>query len=325
MIETSKDYDMRDYLDFELPLKEIQISINEVSKQTDNLDQDLVKKISKLQSEYNKLQDKIYNQLTPIQILQIARHPNRPHSIDYIKHIFSDFQALHGNRTGTDCPTTITGIGYLDEYPVMVIGQEKGLELEDRIKNNFGMMSPSGYQKAKRAMQLAEKFQIPIITLIDTPGAYPGIKAEEDNQSGAIAENLKLMAELKTPIINCIIGEGCSGGALGIGVGDHTCMLEYASYSVISPEGCASILWKTADKKDQAAKEMKLCAKDLIKLNLIDEIITEGKGGAHQNPKDTMNLVKNSLKNKLGDLTNTKKEKLLKNRFDKLMLLHLHG
>lgn len=315
---------MRDYLHFELPLKEIQISINDVSKQTDNLDQDLVKKISKLQSEYDKTQEKIFKRLTPIQILQIARHPNRPHSIDYIKHIFTDFQSLHGNRTGIDCPTTITGIGYLDECPVMVIGQEKGLELEDRIKNNFGMMSPSGYQKAKRAMQLAEKFKMPIITLIDTPGAYPGIKAEEDNQSGAIAENLKLMAELKTPIINCIIGEGCSGGALGIGVGDHTCMLEYASYSVISPEGCASILFKTADKKDQAAKEMKLCAGDLIKLNLIDEIIAEGKGGAHQNPKDTMNNVKVSLLKKLDELMKTKQEKLLKNRFDKLMLLHLH-
>ena len=315
---------MRDYLDFELPLKEIQIMINEVSDQTDNLDQDLIKKISKLQAEYDKAQSKIFKNLSPIQILQIARHPNRPHSIDYIKHIFSDFQTLHGNRTGDDCPTTVTGIGYLKQFPIVVIGQEKGLELEDRIKNNFGMMSPSGYQKAKRAMQLAEKFHMPVVTLIDTPGAYPGIKAEEDNQSGAIAENLKLMAELKTPIINCIIGEGCSGGALGIGVGDHTCMLEYASFSVISPEGCASILWKTADKKDQAAKEMKLCASDLIKLNLIDEIIPEGKGGAHQNPKDTMNRVKDSLINKIETLAKIKQEKLLKNRFDKLMLQHLH-
>lgn len=315
---------MRDYLDFELPLKEIQMAINEASNEKDNLDKNILKKISKLQSEYNALERKIFKQLTPIQVLQLARHPNRPHSITFIDHIFTDFQTLHGNRTGSDCPTTITGIGYLNDFPVMVIAQEKGFELEERIKNNFGMMSPSGYQKAQRAMKLAEKFQIPIITLIDTPGAYPGIKAEEDNQSGAIAENLKLMAELKTPIINCIIGEGCSGGALGIGMGDYTFMLQYASFSVISPEGCASILWKTAEKKDLAAKEMKLCATDLIKLNLIDEIIEEGLGGAHQNPKDTFKNLKETLLATVTASLKTKKETLLKNRFDKLMLNHLH-
>ncbi|MDG2348149.1 MAG: acetyl-CoA carboxylase carboxyltransferase subunit alpha, partial [Gammaproteobacteria bacterium] len=307
---------MRDYLDFELPLKEIQLAINETSNEKDNLNKNVLKKISKLQSDYNTLEKKIFKQLTPIQVLQLARHPNRPHSITFINQIFTDFQTLHGNRTGADCPTTITGIGYLDDYPVMVIAQEIGFELEQRIKNNFGMMSPSGYQKAQRAMNLAEKFQIPIITLIDTPGAYPGVKAEEDNQSGAIAENLKLMAELKTPIINCIIGEGCSGGALGIGMGDYTFMLQYASFSVISPEGCASILWKTAEKKDLAAKEMKLCATDLIKLNLIDEIIEEGLGGAHQNPKDTFKNLKEKLIETVAASLKIKKENLLKNRFD---------
>lgn len=315
---------MRDYLDFELPLKDLQLAINKASTQKDNLDQDVLRKISKLQSEYDALEQKIFKQLTPIQVLQLARHPNRPHSIDFIENIFTDFQTLHGNRTGSDCPTTITGIGYLNEYPVMVIAQEKGFELEDKIKNNFGMMSPSGYQKAKRAMEIAEKFKIPVITLIDTPGAYPGIKAEEDNQSGAIAENLKLMAQLKTPIINCIIGEGCSGGALGIGMGDYTFMLQYASFSVISPEGCASILWKTADKKDLAAKEMKLCATDLIKLKLIDDIVEEGLGGAHQNPKDTFKKLKEKLTTTVTSVLKIKQEKLLKNRFDKLMLNHLH-
>lgn len=319
-----REINMRDYLDFELPLKKIQLAINEASIEKDNLDKNVLKKISKLQSEYNTLEKKIFKQLTPIQVLQLARHPNRPHSIDFIENIFTDFQTLHGNRTGSDCPTTITGIGYLNDYPVMVIAQEKGFELEEKIKNNFGMMSPSGYQKAQRAMKLAEKFQIPIITLIDTPGAYPGIKAEEDNQSGAIAENLKIMAELKTPIINCIIGEGCSGGALGIGMGDYTLMLQYASFSVISPEGCASILWKTAEKKDHAAKEMKLCATDLIKLNLIDDIIVEGLGGAHQNPKDTFKNLKEKLIDTVASSLKKNQEQLLKNRFEKLMLHHLH-
>lgn len=315
---------MRDYLDFELPLKNIQSSINEISEQSDNLDENIIKKISKLQNEYNSLEKKIFKHLTPVQILQLARHPNRPHTSDYIDHIFNDFQSLHGNRTGQDCPTTITGIGYLHTYPVMVIGQEKGLELEDRIKNNFGMMSPHGYQKAKRAMMLAERFKIPVVTLIDTPGAYPGIKAEEDNQSGAIAENLRIMAELKTPIINCIIGEGCSGGALGIGVGDYTLMLEYASFSVISPEGCASILWKNADKKSIAAKEMKLRAHDLIKLKLIDQIIPEGLGGAHQNPKDTFKLTQAAIHQQVERLLKIKYTSLLSSRFEKLMLTHLH-
>ena len=315
---------MRDYLDFESPLKEIQIAINEISEKTDTLDQDVLKKISKLQSDYNKCEKKIFKNLTPIQVLQLARHPNRPHSYDYINNILTDFQELHGNRTGKDCPTTITGIGFLEKNPVMIIAQEKGFELEDKIKKNFGMMSPSGYQKAKRAMFLAEKFKLPVITLIDTPGAYPGIKAEEDNQSGAIAENLKMMAELKTPIINCIIGEGCSGGALGIGIGDHTFMLAFSSFSVISPEGCASILWKTADKKDLAAKEMKLRAQDLIQLGLIDGIIQEGSGGAHNSPKDTYKHVKSSLVKAVENYKKTNIKTILKNRFDKLMLHHLH-
>lgn len=315
---------MRDYLDFELPLKDIQVNIDEISEQTDNLDKNLIEKISKLQKKYHQTQKRIFRQLTPLQVLQLARHPNRPHSSDYIKNILTDFQPLHGDRTGSNCPTTITGIGYLEQTPVIVVGQEKGFELEEKIKNNFGMMSPNGYHKAKRIMQLAEKFNLPIITLIDTPGAYPGIAAEENNQSGAIAENLRLMSELKTPIINCIIGEGCSGGALGIGVGDHTLMLEYASFSVISPEGCASILWKTADKKDLAAKEMKLRATDLIKLNLIDDIISEGAGGAHHSPKDTYKQVKQALFNVVKYHSNIDVTTLQKNRFDRLMLHHLH-
>lgn len=313
---------MREYLHFEAPLEKIQTLIDEHQSEAGKASPLHLEKIEKLKQKYQATEEKIFKRLSAYDVLALARHPDRPHTNDFIAHIVSDFRPVHGNRLGQDCPTTLTGIGYLVDRPVMFIGQVKGRELNDRIRCNFGMMSPMGYQKAKRAMLLAEKFKLPIITLIDTPGAYPGIKAEEENQSGCIAENLKLMSQLKTPIINCIIGEGCSGGALGIGVGDVTLMLEYASYSVISPEGCASILWKSADMKGLAATEMKLTAANLLKNKLIDSMIPEGPGAAHQHPKRVYQAVKNTLIDELDKLTQQALPQLLEKRFERLML---HG
>jgi len=316
---------MREYLDFEAPLQKLQAAIDAHQTEADKSSPLHLKKIEQLKEKYQATEAKVFKRLSAFETLAVARHPDRPHSNDYITHMVDDFRSIHGNRLGQDCPTTITGIGTIADRPVMLIGQVKGRELNDRIRCNFGMMSPVGYQKANRAMRLAAKFKLPIITFIDTPGAYPGVKAEEDNQSGCIAENLKLMSQLQTPIINCIIGEGCSGGALGIGVGDATLMLEYASYSVISPEGCASILWKSAEMKSLAATEMKLTAKDLLQHHLIDVMIPEGPGAAHQHPKRVYQAVKNQLILELDQLSQYTSAQLLEKRFERLMLHALFG
>ena len=261
---------------------------------------------------------KIYSNLSDWQIVQIARHPKRPRFSEIAK-IFSMFQELHGDRTYGDDTAIIGGTAYLEKNPVMIIGQEKGCTAKEKIYHNFGMMHPSGYKKALRLMKIAEKFSIPIITFIDTPGAFPGIKAEEHGQSIAIANNLYEMSKITVPIICVIIGEGCSGGALGIGVGDKIIMLEYSYFSTISPEGCAAILWKTRKKAPCAAEAMSITAKKLKELQIIDDIIEEPLGGAHNNVAETIRSIKNNIIESLKKLINIEKEELLKKRYKKLM------
>ena len=256
-------------------------------------------------------------EISSIDRLAISRHPNRPKSLDFIRGIFTNFQEIHGDRLFGDDPAMITGFGYIDNQKCLIVAQEKGSDTDTRIARNFGMALPEGYRKALRAMKLAEKFHLPVVTFIDTPGAYPCLAAEERGQGWAIAENLKQMSGLKTPLIGVIIGEGCSGGALGIGVCDQILMLEHAYYSVIAPEGCASILWKDAKKKDLAATALKLHPENLLALEIIDEIIDEPKGGAHLNPQEVFLNLKKSLLDHLSKLQKLPIEKLLSLRYEK--------
>jgi acetyl-CoA carboxylase carboxyl transferase subunit alpha len=273
--------------------------------------------LKELEAKLNLLREKAYSKLTPWQRVQISRHPNRPRSIDYIKNLFTDFIELSGDRTfGEDC-SMIAGFGMLDGNKVAVVAQEKGNDLESRMRRNFGMSHPEGFRKARRVMQLAEKFNLPVVTFIDTPGAYPGLTAEERGQGRVIAENLYAMAELKVPIICVIIGEGCSGGALAIGVGNVIGMLENAYYSVISPEGCASILYKDVEKKDIAAKKLKILAEDLIQMGIIDAIIKEPVGGAHIQPQFVFEQTKSFLLDQLKTLSRQSQEELVEGRYQK--------
>ncbi|MEO5658165.1 MAG: acetyl-CoA carboxylase carboxyltransferase subunit alpha, partial [Nitrospiria bacterium] len=275
---------MSDYMDFEKPLMELEEKIERMrglsKDQPKNQDD-----IHKLQKRAQQLRRDIYGRLTPMQTLQIARHPNRPSTLDYLTYLMPDFLELHGDRCFADDAAIVGGIGKLDGSPVMVIGHQKGRNVKERIKRNFGMPHPEGYRKAQRLMQLAERFGRPVITFIDTPGAYPGVGAEERGQSEAIATSLRLMAELTTPIIAVVIGEGGSGGALALGVADRILMLEHSVYSVISPEGCAAILWKSPDKTADAAEALKMTAKDLLALGIVDEVISEPVGCAHRHPE----------------------------------------
>lgn len=306
-------------LAFERPIAELEAKINALQNASNGTDLNISEEINTLKKKHGDLIAKIFDKITPAQVVQVARHPNRPHFCDYQKHIFTDFTELHGDRDNFDGRAIIGGIAHLNSQPVMLIGQEKGRETNEKITHNFGMPSPAGYKKAKRLMLMAEKFNLPIISLIDTPGAYPGIEAEKNNQSGAIAKNIYTMSQLKTPIISLIIGEGGSGGALAIGVADRVLMLKYSIYSVISPEGCASILWKDAAKADDAAAALGLTAKDLLARKLIDGVIDEPVGGAHRDVKTCMQNVKNHLATELAKLQQVPKESLLKIRYEKLM------
>ena len=306
------------FLNFEDPIKELAQKLSAL--RTASVDSPAINsEIQSLEEENRALTKKIYSKLDTWQIVQVARHPNRPHTSDYIKRIFDDFDELHGDRQFGDDASIIGGIGLLENMPVMVIGHEKGRDTDEKLKRNFGMTNPEGYRKAKRLMLLAEQFSLPVITFVDTAGAYPGIEGEERCQSEAIARNLATMSELKTPILVVVSGEGGSGGALAISVGDHLSMLEYAIYSVASPEACASIIWREAEKAPEAAKAMKVSSKDLKKINIIDEIITEPLGGAHRDYDLMAENIKSSLIKNLSILNKLSLDDLLDRRYKRIL------
>lgn len=310
----------QDFLDFELPIAELEAKIDSlraVSGQDDKINLD--EEIARLKKKSEELTKKTFADLTAWQVSQMARHPQRPYTLDYIQHIFTEFEELAGDRAFADDKAIIGGIARLDEHPVMVIGHQKGRSVKEKVMRNFGMPAPEGYRKALRLMQMAERFKMPIITFIDTPGAYPGVGAEERGQSEAIARNLREMSTLQVPIICTVIGEGGSGGALAIGVGDKVNMLQYSTYSVISPEGCASILWKKADKASTAAEVMGLTADRLKKLSLIDSIVEEPLGGAHRNVEQMAENLKTQIKTDLEELALLGQEELLDRRYQRLM------
>ena len=310
----------QEYLDFGLPIAELEAKIESLRAMTTqdneiNLDDE----IARLQKKSIELTEKTFANLDAWQVSKMSRHPNRPYTLDYIEHIFTEFEELAGDRAFADDKAIVGGLARLDGRPVMVIGHQKGRTVKDKVKRNFGMPAPEGYRKALRLMQMAERFKLPIITFIDTPGAYPGVGAEERGQSEAIARNLREMSTLKVPVICTVIGEGGSGGALAIGVGDKVNMLQYSTYSVISPEGCASILWKSADKASTAAEVMGLTANRLKELGLIDNIVREPLGGAHRNYAEMAKNLKKRLLEDLADLDVLNQENLLDRRYQRLM------
>ena len=302
-------------LDFEKPIIELEKKIEEMKDYEDNLD--IKEEIEKLEEKVITLKKNVFKNLTRWQRVQLARHPERPYTLDYIYLMTEDFIELHGDRTYRDDKAIVGGFAKIDEYKVMIIGQQKGRDTKSNVYRNFGMANPEGYRKALRLMKLAEKFNKPVISLIDTPGAYPGLEAEQNGQAEAIARNLLEMSRLKVPIIVVIIGEGASGGALGIGVGDRVLMLENTWYSVISPESCSSILWRSWDYKEQAAEALKLTADDLLELQIIDRIVPEPLGGAHKDHKMMAVTLKNVLKEELENLVKVKPDKMLQNRIEK--------
>lgn len=305
----------RNVLEFEKPIIELEKKIEEMRKYSDSLD--ISNEINKLEKKVNELRTSVYKNLTRWQIVQIARHPERPFSLDYIYLMTENFIELHGDRAYKDDKAVVGGFAMLDNKPIMIIGQQKGRDTKSNIYRNFGMMNPDGYRKALRLMKLAEKFNRPIVTLIDTPGANPGIEAEERGQAEAIARNIQEMSRLKVPIVVCIIGEGASGGAFGIGVGDRVLMLEYCWYSVISPESCSSILWRSWDFKEQAADALKLTASDLLEHKIIDKIIPEPEGGAHRNHKEAASILKKAILEELKPLEKIEGSKFLDMRIKK--------
>lgn len=302
-------------LEFEKPILDLEQKIDEMRKMADSLD--ISDEINRLESKVNELRRNVFDNLTPWQIVQLARHPNRPYTLDYIYLMTENFVELHGDRNFKDDKAVVGGFATLGDQTVMIIGQQKGRDTKSNLYRNFGMMNPEGYRKALRLMKLAEKFDKPVITLLDTPGAYPGIEAEERGQAEAIARNLIEMSRLKVPMIVVIIGEGASGGALGIGIGDRILMLKYCWYSVISPESCSSILWRSWDFKEQAAEALKLTANDLLKLGIIDRIVDEPSGGAHRNHQEAAQILKYALLEELDLVSKIKKDKLLDNRIKK--------
>jgi acetyl-CoA carboxylase carboxyl transferase subunit alpha len=313
--DLSEDYK---FLDFENTIQDISEKINAL-KSSAIESTEVNEQILALRQERDAEAKKIYSRLSTWQTVQVARHPQRPHTLDFIDSIFDEFDEMHGDRQFGDDAAIIGGIAYLETIPVMIIGHEKGRDTEEKVRRNFGMPQPEGYRKAKRLMQFAEQFSLPVITFIDTAGAYPGVEGEERGQSEAIARNLAVMSELKTPIIIVVTGEGGSGGALAISVGDHISMLQYATYSVASPEACASIIWRTADKAPEAAEAMKVSSKELKKLNIIDEIITEPLGGAHRDYDEISLSIKESLIKNLSILNRMSKEELLDRRYKRLV------
>ncbi len=304
-------------MDFEKPIIELEKKIEELKSFTSKEDIDLSSEIKKLEVKLKEVKKEIFEHLTPWQRVQIARHPKRPYTSDYINMITSDFVELHGDRGYSDDKAIIGGFAKIDKTRVMIMGHQKGRDTKENLQRNFGSAHPEGYRKAMRLMKLAEKFKTPVITLVDTPGAYPGIGAEERGQAEAIAYNLREMAVLTTPIMVIVIGEGGSGGALGIGVGDRVCVLENAYYSVISPEGCAAILWKDRAKAPEAASVLRLTADDLFKMDIIDEVIKEPLGGAHRDPQKIANNIRKRINKFLSDTKDMPEEKLTKARYDK--------
>jgi len=309
------------YLDFEQPIAEMEAKLAELRNVGNSHELDLDDEIQHLETRCREQMESIFSGLTDWQISQLARHPERPHTLDYIPLIFDRFEELHGDRHFGDDHAIVGGLASLDGRAVMIVGHQKGRDTKQKIHRNFGMPRPEGYRKAQRLMEMAERFGLPIITLIDTPGAYPGVGAEERGQSEAIATNLKVMSRLKVPILCTVIGEGGSGGALAIGVGDRTNMLQFSIYSVISPEGCASILYKSADKAETAAGALGLTAKRLKQLGLIDQIIREPLGGAHRNPEEVASRLKEHLLSQLKVLDEMPADELIKARYERLMAM----
>lgn len=307
------------YLNFEQPIADLEGKIEELRLVGADTDLNISEELGRLQEKSSKLTESIYSGLTPWQIVQVARHPHRPYTSDYIPRLFDDWDELHGDRHFGDDKAIIGGVGRLDGQPVMVIGEEKGRSVQDKVYRNFGMPKPEGYRKALRLMQMAERFKMPVLTLIDTPGAYPGIDSEERGISEAIAQNLAVMSRLRTPIICTVIGEGSSGGALAIGVGDHLNMLQYATYFVISPEGCANIIWKTVDKAPLAAEAMGVTSTFLKELGIVDDTIPEPLGGAHRNIEAMADTLKGHLVEQVANYRVMDIDELLEQRYRRLM------
>jgi len=302
------------FLDFEQPIAELEAKIEELQHVTADGDVNIQDELARLQTKSRQLTSTIFSKLTPWQITQLARHPHRPYSLDYLASIFAEFQELHGDRMFSDDAAIVAGLARLGSQPVMFIGHQKGRDTKERVRRNYGMPKPEGYRKALRLMRMAERFALPLITFIDTPGAYPGVGSEERGQSEAIARNLFEMSQLRVPIISAVIGEGGSGGALAIGVCDRLLMLQYSTYSVISPEGCASILWKSAEKKELAAEAMGVTADRLRRLGLVDEVIPEPLGGAHRDPVAISSSLQAALVRHLGELLLLSADELVQRR-----------
>lgn len=307
------------YLQFEQPIAELEAKIEELQLVGNDSGVNIADELIKLREKSHKQTEKIYSDLSAWQIVQVARHPQRPYTLDYIPHLFTDFDELHGDRHFGDDKAIVGGVARLEGKPVVVIGQEKGRTVPEKVARNFGMPKPEGYRKALRLMEMAERFKLPVLTLIDTPGAYPGIDSEERGISEAIAKNLAVMSRLRTPIICTVIGEGSSGGALGIGVGDHINMLQYATYFVISPEGCANIIWKTAEKAPLAAEAMGVTSKTLLELGIVDHMIPEPMGGAHRNIGEMAARLRETLSKQLDELLQKPLDVLLEQRYQRLM------
>jgi acetyl-CoA carboxylase carboxyl transferase subunit alpha len=307
------------FLEFEQPIAELEAKIDELRYIGDDADVNINDEVAKLEAKSQALTESIFSSLTPWQISQLARHPQRPYMLDYVVRMFTDFRELHGDRCYADDHAIVGGIGRLEGRPVMIIGQQKGRDTREKLHRNFGMPRPEGYRKALRLMQMAERFGLPLLTFIDTPGAYPGIGAEERGQSEAIARNLLVMSKLPIPVICTVIGEGGSGGALAIGVGDRTLMLQYSTYSVISPEGCASILWKSAEKAEEAAEALGITSSRLQELGLIDRIVAEPLGGAHRDVDTMADRLRKALVEELERLGVTPADDLVEQRYRRLM------
>ncbi len=312
-------------LDFEKPIIDLEKKIHELQDFTKEKKIDLSAEVKKLQEKLEGLKKDIYSNLSPWQKVQIARHPQRPYTLDYISLIMTDFIELHGDRAFADDKALVGGLAKIGNIKVLVMGHQKGRDIKENLKRNFGCAHPEGYRKALRFMQMAQDFDLPIVIFIDTPGAYPGVGAEERGQAQAIAYNLREMISIATPIISIVIGEGGSGGALGVGIADKVCVLENAYYSVISPEGCAAILWKDSSKAPDAAEALKLTAQDLLKMGLIDEIAPEPLGGAHRDPQKMAQTLKGIILDKLKELSGVKKEELLKSRYKKFRTMGVIG
>ncbi|PVZ64898.1 acetyl-CoA carboxylase carboxyl transferase subunit alpha [Pelagibaculum spongiae] len=307
------------FLDFEQPIAELEAKIEELRRIGNDTEGDITEVLSKLEASARTLTEKIFSNLTAWQVSQLARHPLRPYTLDYIEELFTDFQELHGDRMYADDKAIVGGLARFDDQPVMIIGHQKGRDTATKVERNFGMPKPEGYRKALRLMQMADKFGIPIFTFIDTPGAYPGVGAEERGQSEAIARNLREMSQLRVPVICTVIGEGGSGGALAIGVGDKVMMLQNSTYSVISPEGCATILWKSAEKASDAAEAMGLTADKLLDNGLIDQIVPEPLGGAHRQPQAMASSLGDALRTSLAEIKALTEQERLDRRYQRLM------